>query len=266
MSSNQGITDKEHHRGDPPATEEQVLPPSRTRRLIGLVGSFYMLMLAVAMGALWLFIWLAGEVLEQEFTGLNRELLLFVNSFASPTWERLAFTFTWIGSVYGIAIITTLFGIWLLSRRRFVDVATLLVTVLGGTLLTLVLKEAFQQIRPDVFPPLAVERNFSFPSGHSLTSLCLWGFIGGWLVMQGPKEIWRWLIAAMGLGVALLVGLSRLYLGVHWPTDVVAGFLVAAFWVSCCITGQRWLLARRMRRHRRRMVAHAPHTLQDKSS
>lgn len=242
-----------------PPSEAQTLPRSIRKRLIELVGVFYLLAIVVAVGSLVLFVWLADEVLEQEFSPLNRAILLFINSFASPFWERLAFALSWLGSVYGITAITILFGGWLLLRRRFVDVSTLLVTVLGSTVLTLVLKAMFQQIRPQVFTPLAIERNFSFPSGHSLGSLCLFGFIGAWLVLQNSRQIWRWWVAGTGVAIAVMIGLSRLYLGVHWPTDVLAGFLVASFWVSACVAGQRLLLAYRERRKSRRRVVRTMH-------
>jgi len=252
----ENIPHREEHRG---SREEQVLPISRLRRLLELVGSFYAVAFAVAVGSLWLFIWLADEVLEREFAPLNREVLLFMHSLGGPFWDRVALAFTWLGSAHGIGMIAILFGIWLLARKRYVDFITLLVVLAGATSLTLMLKPIFQQVRPDVFPPLVVERNFSFPSGHSLASLCLWGFLGGWLVMEGRRDRWRWIVAALGLCMAMLVGLSRLYLGVHWPTDVAAGFLVGAFWVSVSLTGRRWMLARRVRRRKRRYVAHAPH-------
>lgn len=243
-----------------PPSEAQLIPRSMRKRLLELVGWFYLLAFMVAAGSLALFVWLADEVLEQEFAPMNREILLFVNSFANPALEQLAFILSWIGSAYGITLITILFGGWLLLRRRFVDASTLLVTVLGSTVLTLTLKTVFQQVRPQVFTPLAVELNYSFPSGHSLGSLCLFGFLGAWLVLQNKREIWRWWVAGLGVMIAVMIGLSRLYLGVHWPTDVIAGFLVASFWVSACVAGQRLLLAyRERRRHRRRTVRTVHH-------
>jgi undecaprenyl-diphosphatase len=67
-------------------------------------------------------------------------------------------------------------------------------------------------------------------------------------VHQDPKAPWRWLVGALCLAVAACVALSRLYLGVHWPTDVLAGLIVATFWVTACLSAQRWALARRSRR------------------
>ncbi len=240
-------------------SEPQTLPRPLRRRLIELVGSFYAVAITIATASLALFTWLADEVLEQELAPMNRKILLLVHSVASPFWESLAFALSWLGSAYGLGLITLIFGSWLFLQRRFVDGSTLLITVLGSTVLTLVLKEIFQQIRPQVFPPLAIERNFSFPSGHSLGSLCLFGFLGAWIVMQDARAFWRWAVAGIGGILAILIGLSRLYLGVHWPTDVLAGFLVASFWVSSCIIGQRWLLAYRERRQRRTRVVRTLH-------
>ena len=84
-------------------------------------------------------------------------------------------------------------------------------------------------------------------------SFAVWGFFAWWIVSIRPREKWRWVVAALGLTIALLVALSRLYLGVHWPTDVVAGMLIAFSWIGVCAMGQRWL-TRHARRERYRQL------------
>ena len=239
--------EKIEHVADP-ALEPQVLPSSRWVRVVEIIGSFYTLTLLIAAGAAWLFGELADEVLEQEFVELNRSILLWINSFADPTFEAVAHTLSWIGSAYGVTLIVLPVVIWWLTRRRYIDVVALLMTLLGSVALTIVLKQTFRQIRPQVFPPMAVERSFSFPSGHTLSAFCLWGFLACWLVMQCPNERWRWAVGILFLGFAGTIAMSRMYLGVHWPTDVTAGVLIATFWVAVCVAGEKWVLDRRERR------------------
>ncbi|MEO5931038.1 MAG: phosphatase PAP2 family protein, partial [Candidatus Kapaibacterium sp.] len=81
----------------------------------------------------------------------------------------------------------------------------------------------------------------------SLISFCFWGFVAVWLLHQGATEVWRWFVAIPLLLIPAMVALSRLYLGVHWPTDVLAGMLIAAFWIAACFLGQRWFISRRER-------------------
>jgi undecaprenyl-diphosphatase len=227
---------------------KQEITPSRWERFWKIAGSFYAIALLVGVTALWGFVWLASEVLEQEFASLNHDVLIWVHSYATPTLTRIAFAFTDLGSVVGVTLLTCTLGLFFIYNRRFMDALTLLVLVIGGGVLVFTLKNAFGQIRPHVFTPLAVEKAFSFPSGHSLLSFCFWGFLAVWLVIQKPRELWRWLVGLVCLAIAGMVALSRLYLGVHWPTDVVAGMLAAAFWIAVCFSGQRIAVARRQRR------------------
>ncbi|MDP4199956.1 MAG: phosphatase PAP2 family protein [Bacteroidota bacterium] len=230
------------------------LPASRAQKLLRALTSYYAIALAVAVVCAWGFGWLADEVLDHEFTVANTSILLTIHAHRTATLDQIAFLASGIGSATGITIIGIALVLALLIMNRYVDLGTLAAVLLGATVLMLTFKLLFHQVRPHVFEPLVRETNFSFPSGHSLTSFSLWGFLAWWIVSMNHRQVWRWILGILGLGIAVLVALSRLYLGVHWPTDVVAGMLLGFSWVGVCVTGQHWL-TRHARRERRRLRA-----------
>lgn len=136
-----------------------------------------------------------------------------------------------------IVVVTVTLGIvaWLWRQRH--DFALLAGTaVAGGALISAVLKDRFGRIRPPVDNALiSLPTSFSFPSGHALVSLCL-AMVGGYLVLRSRMS---WPAKAAAAGVlalwVLLVGLSRIYLGVHWPSDVISSWLLGVAWLSAVI-------------------------------
>ena len=221
-------------------------------RLFERFGWFYLLGFGVAMLAVIGFGWLATEVIEQDLRPINEEILLYINRVGGRDWDPIARGVTDLGSVIFVTIMGVILGGIFLYRRRILDAATLVIVLIGGGLLSTVLKIVFQQERPRLFSSIVpLPPDYSFPSGHSLISFCLYGFFAAWLVVDAPREPWRWLVAAVSLGIAALVAFSRLYLGVHWPTDVTAGMLIAVFWVSLCMVGRNWWTERSARRHER---------------
>jgi undecaprenyl-diphosphatase len=236
--TSQRIDSEIRHELEQPATQP------RARRLLERLVSFYGIALAIGAGTTLLFAWLADEVLESEFADFNRSVLLAIHRHADPTLDSLALSITWFGSVVGVIVLTLLFIFWLVRSRRVVDAWILAVAMGGAGLLSSTLKVVFHQTRPEVFPRLAPAMNFSFPSGHSLMSFTYWGFLAVLLVLQNPRGAWRWGVACCALVLAGLVALSRLYIGVHWPTDVVAGMLLAIAWLTVCFSGRQWLAHR----------------------
>lgn len=221
-------------------TESIRFQPSRLWALLKKLGWFYTLTLIVSAVALKLFTELADEVLERTAEPLNRQVLLAIHAHHSPTWDRVALTLSEIGSVTGIGLVALVLGLWLLFRGHRLDAAALAASVAGAAVLTVVLKTGFQQARPELFPRLTEELSYSFPSGHSLMSFALYGYIAVWSVTQGPRDVVRWVMAVFCVLLATAIAASRLYLGVHWPTDVVGGALIATFWFSICLVARHW--------------------------
>ncbi len=239
------------------------LTTRRVERLLKILTSYYFIALAIGASFAYLFGWLADEVTENEFGVDNAAILLHIHSFRTPMLDRFAFDLTFLGSALGIIILSALIigGLWLL--KRYVEIGMYAAVLIGASVMVVTLKLFFHQLRPQVFPPLVHETSYSFPSGHSLTSFAVWGFVAWWIVSLDPKQLWRWLLGLLSVMVAALVALSRLYLGVHWPTDVLAGFFLGFGWVAVCALGHRWLTrhARQERReqlYQRRLRHHWP--------
>lgn len=212
------------------------------------LGWFYGLGIVISMAALVGFGELADEVLEGDTQPVNVAVLQGLHAHANPFLDRLALTLTTLGGVAGTTVITCLVVVFFLWRRRFLDAVTLALVVLAGGALVTVLKHFFRQPRPDLFESLAPAHGFAFPSGHALLSVCLYGYLAALLVLNGPQRWWRWLGAAALVVLALGIGWSRLYLGVHWFSDVAAGGLVATFWVACCLMARHIAHTRQARR------------------
>lgn len=104
----------------------------------------------------------------------------------------------------------------------------------GGAVLSYVLKLAFSKPRPELWPRLISEETFSYPSGHALGSMVLYGFMSYILASLYPRsaKVFYWIATVL----ITAIGFSRLYLGVHWPTDIIAGHGIGFLWISVCIT------------------------------
>lgn len=131
-------------------------------------------------------------------------------------------------------ILAALFCAWLLAKGRGRVARWLALTVIGGTLLNPVLKRIFAAPRPDLLPHLDSVHSYSFPSGHAAGTLIT---LGAMAMVAARRDIY-WAAALL----ALLVGVSRVWLGVHWPGDVLAGWVEAAGWLALCAC---WLPAGR---------------------
>jgi undecaprenyl-diphosphatase len=205
--------------------------------------------LALSLGV-WAFVALAGEVREGDTAALDRTILLSLrnpNDLSDPigpTWlEEAARDITALGGHAVLTIVTLAVLAYLLLTRRRAAALFVVVAVGGGMLLSTGLKLGFERPRPDLVPHGARVYTASFPSGHSMLSAVTYLTLGA--LLARVEKVWRVRIFLVGLAVALtlVVGMSRVYLGVHWPSDVLAGWCGGAAWASLC-----WFVALQLQR------------------
>ena len=204
--------------------------------------------LAAALGAVFLFGWLADEIFEGETLRFDETVRNAVHQTATPALTELMKIFSFLGStafLVGLALVVVA-ALYYWKHKR--AVVLFLITMLGETILLTALKASFRRARPEPFFDYALPASFSFPSGHSLSSFCFYGVLA-WLVtarMKNQKlKILVWTLAAV---LVLLIGLSRVYLGVHYPSDVLAGYAAGLIWVVSIGLGDFFLKRRNIAR------------------
>jgi undecaprenyl-diphosphatase len=177
---------------------------------------------------LFLFGELAEEVRDKEPMAFDQSILLFMHGIANPTLDRVMLLASTLGSGAWVTPVDVLACAVLLGRRRWIDALFWTLATGGASLLNHLAKHVFARTRPDLWLSLAPETSFSFPSGHAMQSMAL---AAAAIVMLWPTAA---RIPALLLGAAftLLVGLSRIYLGVHFPSDVLAGWSASLAWVA----------------------------------
>src|SRR4029077_16025505 len=187
--------------------------------------------LASAILFLVLFGWLAEEVFEGEMRQFDLYTRTFVHQFATPSLTRIMLGFTELGSVGGLSLLFGIaFACFLLAKLRGPSVC-LLVGMGGTMILNVTLKLAFHRARPE---PYFGQRpsSYSFPSGHAMGSFVFYGLIAGILCARISSQLRRVMTWSAAAILVTAIGLSRIYLGVHYPTDVIAGYAAGAVWVS----------------------------------
>lgn len=189
----------------------------------------------------WLFTKLAEELFEHELAYFDSVVGQALISFRTPWLNQVMKVLTNLGSTPVIIIALLFLTVIGIIYRRFLTDFLMLDLCTGGALgLTEILKTTFHRPRPP-HPWLSSAGGFSFPSGHSLITLSVYGFLAYLAVRNSGNSRRRIPAALCLLAIAFLVGISRIYLGVHFPSDVLAGWAVAAAWLGTCIAGREIL-------------------------
>ncbi|MGD6903427.1 phosphatase PAP2 family protein [Bacillus infantis] len=181
-----------------------------------------------------LFAEVADELKENELEAFDNIIINFVQSFISDQLTALMFSVTFLGSVKWLVFLAAAGGVILMIYKKRALSVFLLAGSGGGALFNWLLKWIFKRERPDILP-LLTESGFSFPSGHSMGSFIFYGASAYILVHLFSKISLKVLAVLANVMIILLIGLSRIYLGVHYPSDVIGGFLAGGAWLAACI-------------------------------
>jgi membrane-associated phospholipid phosphatase len=161
--------------------------------------------------------WELGEgISSEEGFVWDEQLMLALHSLSQPWLDKLFLAITRSGDILLVLPIVAMF-IYLWRRSEKTTAVLLVVSAVIYPLVSLVVKEQFGRPRPEVFPPLVIEDTFSFPSGHTLTAVGVYGFIAVLLWQRGHR-----LLATLSGIWVFVIALSRVYLGAHYPSDVLA--------------------------------------------
>jgi undecaprenyl-diphosphatase len=210
------------------------------------VGS--MLFLLALVLTLWAFFGIAEEVFEGDAAAIDEVILLAMRTPGDltdpigPGWlEELGRDVSALG---GIAVLTTLTLIvagYLALQRHLTTMVFLLVSVAGGVMVSNFAKHMFERPRPSLVSHESVVYTASFPSGHSMMAAVTYLTLAALLARIEPRGAVKLYLLSVALLLTIAVGVSRVYLGVHWPSDVVAGWAAGAAWALVCLGTARWL-------------------------
>lgn len=205
------------------------------KAILRYISLYLILGLTLSSICLWLFAALAKQVLANApITAIDHELANALHARATPLGTTVYRLVTAFGGSW-IIVIAIAVGLFFLMRRRWSYLVVWVIALVGGGLLSLQMKTIFARPRPVFTNPLLIEESFSFPSAHAMTSLITYGILAYFLWHEVHNRIVRILIVFAAVLLVILVGISRMTLGVHYLSDVLGGFMAGGIWLGVCI-------------------------------
>ena len=205
--------------------------------------------LAAAAFTVWLFLELADEVVDGETDRFDEAVLLAFREAddradpVGPGWvEEMARDITGLGGMVVLTLLTLAVSVFFLIQRKWHLAIYVAAAVTSGTIASSLLKAGFDRPRPDLVTHGQHVYTASFPSGHSMLSAIVFLTLGALLAGAQSDRVTQAYVLGLATLLALAVGVSRVYLGVHWPTDVLGGWAAGAGWALLC-----WAVARQLR-------------------
>ena len=204
--------------------------------------------LSVAVVALFLFGWLADEMLEGSTMAFDMRVRAATHALATPGLTHALRLVSRLGGPSVLAVLGVILAAVFVGHRWWRGAIVLFVAMAGASVLDTTLKLAFHRARPTPYFGYGLPESYSFPSGHALFSFCFFTAGAALLAPRLQHPVLRWLVWAVAAALILAIGFSRIYLRVHYPSDVLAGYAVGLIWSSVLIVGDRVAHARARRR------------------
>lgn len=201
----------------------------------------------LSLAALFIFLKMGNEVLEKEVFSIDVWLTNYIYSFRNPFVTAIMMYFTFLGSplfLFSLSIIGALF----VFTKRKKDAVIYSVILYSVVILNLILKFTFQRPRPHHLP-LIYEDSFSFPSGHAMNSFVFYTALSYFILRETKNVTTTIFVSTISLIIILCIGLSRIYLGVHYPSDVIAGYTAGFIWFISAILFEKTIILERLYKH-----------------
>jgi len=211
-------------------------PPVATSRRAALVlrlgiGALLLIVAAALFGAI------AEDVVSGDrLTALDAEIAQWLHRRTEVPLTRVVLVVTDLQSTVAIACYAAIAGVWFAARRQWRELTTVAIAIGGGLLLNVLMKHAFQRARPTFDEPLLTLASYSFPSGHVAASTVFYGLVVAWTFARTKRGLWRALALVGALAMVVLVAFTRMYLGLHYLSDVVAAFAEGVAWLAISLS------------------------------
>jgi undecaprenyl-diphosphatase len=159
----------------------------------------------------------------------------FIQSFRAPFLNEVMIFITYLGKWYVVVGLASLVALSFVLKKRWHYLTALIVSVAGGEIIVAVLKNLIERPRPPIINALLYSDGFSFPSGHSFVALSFYGLLAYFRFRSAKTKSQKIFFIAAGFFLISLIGFSRVYLGNHWPSDVLGSFVLGAIWLAAII-------------------------------
>lgn len=198
----------------------------------------------LSLTALYIFLEMGNDVLEKEVFSIDLWLTNYVYTFRNPFVTSVMMCFTFLGSSLFLFFLSVTGTLYVFTKRKK-DAVIYFVILYSGVILNLILKYTFQRPRPHHFP-LIYEDSFSFPSGHAMNSFVFYTALSYFILRETKNVTTAIFVSLVSLIIILCIGLSRIYLGVHYPSDVIAGYITGFLWFISAILFEKTIIFERL--------------------